>query len=206
MEVRTLSYSKKNETLLGLGKAIRALSVPPLMASVLLVTLFVLRPYTYLTTLDFIMALVFLAVLPLLAYPLSYIIPSIRKKSRSGQRNLAFALCALGYLGALIYAYLIPVSQALLFVFLTYAISVAFLLLLNKVIKVKASGHACSVVGPLIMLVYLIGWPAVIPCTLAVGLVAWSSVYTESHSLAELLAGGMCAALAFLISFLILAL
>ena len=65
---------------------------------------------------------------------------------------------------ALIWAVSNPVSPQMLLLCLTYFFSVVLLTLCNKALHVHASGHACSVTGPLLLLIYLVDWTLIFPC------------------------------------------
>lgn len=135
------------------------------------------------------LSLLFLVAVPLLAYPLAALLPLYRKQGREGQRNLAFLLNPLGYLAAVIYGCSADVSRSLLLIYLTYFLSVAVLLIFNKVLRQRASGHACGIAGPLILLIYFIGWMCVLPCAIIFAAVTWSSLYLHRHTPGELTAG-----------------
>jgi len=142
-------------------------------------------------------------VIPFFAYPISYLSPSIKVKGRDGQRKLAFIGSLMGYFGALIYGMITSVSEGLLFIYLTYLFSVILLTIFNKIIRVRASGHACSITGPLILMIYFIGWKCLIPCVLFFNLIIWASLYIKRHTPKELFFGALCASLAFLVNWAI---
>ena len=116
-----------------LAKAIRVVTVAPLMALLLLALLFALRPSVFGNTLNLILAVFFLVVLPLLAYPLQPLVPGFKTKGRDGQRSLAMWMASLGYILGLVTVFFLPVSNYLLVIYLTYLISGVSLVLLNKV-------------------------------------------------------------------------
>ena len=63
------------------------------------------------------------------------------------------------------------------------------MLLLNKVFKVKASGHACGIVGPMILFLYFgLYIPAIVGTALILP-VYISSVRTKQHTLPQLIGG-----------------
>lgn len=73
------------------------------------------------------------------------------------------------------------------------------MLLLNKVFKLKASGHACRIVGPLIMFLY---FGLYIPAIIGVALILpvyISSVRTKQHTLTQLVGGSAVPAVVLLI-------
>lgn len=199
------TLSKRTVHLEKLALAIRTATVPPVLVGALLVLLAFLEGEIFISPLDFPLSLFFLMAVPLLAYPLSYAIPKIRKSAREGQRQLALLCNLIGYAGAMAYGLIAHVSLPLMVIYLTYFISVVTLTLLNVVIRVRASGHACSIAGPLILLVYFIGWGSLIPCTLAATAIAWSSLYLKRHTPQELAMGSLAALAAFIISLVLAA-
>ncbi|MBQ7131145.1 MAG: hypothetical protein IJO29_01100 [Oscillospiraceae bacterium] len=190
----------KNDVRYVLAKSIRVITVPPVMAAMLLV---VLRNYVQgavFKTYDFLFSMIFLAILPFLAYPVSYILPEIRCKGREGQRNLAFVLNAIGYTCAAVYGIIANVSDSLMLIFLTYFLSVIILSVFNKVLNIRASGHACSIFGPLVLLVYFMGIKFAVPCIIVFALICWASVQIGRHTFKELMLGAFSAAVAFVFS------
>ncbi|MCF0228150.1 MAG: hypothetical protein HUJ76_00465 [Parasporobacterium sp.] len=187
-----------------LALAVRVISVPPVLVTAMMLTLYFKRSEFFRNIQDLIFPILFLGFIPLLAYPVSLIIPSIRKAGRAGQRNLAFVFSIAGYLGCQIWAFASRVSKDLLLICLSYFFSVVILTVVNKVIHIKASGHACSATGPLFYLVYSIGWKTLIPTLIIAALIAWSSVYLKRHTLKELGTGCLVFFIAFGISFLLI--
>lgn len=187
---------------INIEKIIRVITVAPVMAAVALSILFILRPGMFNGTADFVMALVFLTVLPLLAYPVQPLIPYFKDKGREGQRLLAIIMAVAGYIGGIIYALARPVSKELLIVYLVYLFSGILIFILNKVIKIKASGHACGVAGPVSYLVYFLGWYALSGIAV-LALVYWASVRMKRHTLKQLIAGSVIPVAALVISILI---
>lgn len=194
------SSQKTNTVADKLAQAIRGITVPPILVSVLLILLYFVRDDVYTDISQLIWSLVFLVIIPLLAYPVSYVIPAFKAKGRKGQRTLAFICNLVGYAGAAIYGVVALVNLSLFLIYLTYLISVLVLILFNKVIKVKASGHACGVTGPLIFFVYFTGLYGVIPCVIIAVGVVWSSLRLKRHTATELLLGAVIALLSFLLA------
>src|SRR5690554_6737245 len=121
------------------AKIIRIISLPPFVVSILSIILYQSHVFSNIT--DGLLIILFLGIIPAGAYPLSYIIPNIKAKERSGQRKLAFILSLVGYSLGLIYALVNKLDTNLIFIYLTYFISLVILTFVNKVIKIKASGH-----------------------------------------------------------------
>ncbi|NLT12986.1 MAG: hypothetical protein GXY05_01440 [Clostridiales bacterium] len=185
-----------------LAKFIRTVTVPPVMALMLLIILYITKNEFFGTTLNLVLAIVFLVVLPILAYPLQPLIPGFKGKGREGQRNLALLMASLGYICGLMTALFLPVSKYLLIIYLTYLFSGISLVLLNKVFKVRASGHACGVAGPIFSLIIFLG-PWVLFGILLLAAVYWASLRMDRHDKSELLIGTTVPTYALMLAFLI---
>lgn len=173
------------------AKLIRVITVPPVMVGTLIILLSTLRADVFAHMGESLMTLLFLAVIPVMAYPLSAMIPSIRAKGREGQRQLAFLLSAVGYTGGLIYGLAANVSESLMVVFGTYLLSVIVLTFMNRVIKVRASGHACSIAGPIGLICYFLP-PVCIVCAIALyAAIFWASVHMGRHTVKEFIWGSL---------------
>ncbi len=186
-----------------LAKTIRVVTIPPLLVTSLLIILFFGRPDVYRGLFDLFFAITFLAIIPTLAYPLQPIIPGFKNKGRKGQRTLAFITSGIGYVGGILYALISGVTQELLLIFASYFVSVIVLTVFNTLLKLRASGHSCGVVGPLIFTVYFLGWSWLIPCIILAFAVAWSSVFLKRHTPNDIFFGSMSATLAFIFCVLI---
>lgn len=188
------------------ARIVRVATVPPLLASALLVILYFFHDGVFADVGQFLVSLSLLVFLPLATYPLSWTISKIRDKGREGQRKLAFALSLTGYASSLAYGISTQVSRSLLLIYLGYFISVIILILFNKVIKLRASGHACAVSGPLVLLVYFIGPEGIVPCAAIFLAVVWSSLYLKRHTAKDLALGAVSSLLAMSISIAIIGL
>ena len=183
-----------------IAKVIRIISVPPVMVTTLLLILAGQRGNIFHNVWEFIITLFLLGVVPVLAYPLQKVIPSLGDSVREGQRELAFLLNFVSYTAAFLWAVMSEVSWSLGLICMTYFLSVVLLLVCNKILHFRASGHACSVTGPLLLLIRFIGWKTIIPCVAFAALVVWSSLYLKRHTKKELAAGVMTCVIAFAIS------
>lgn len=189
-----------------IAKIIRSLSIPPIMVTTLITIIAFTRKEFFNNIYEIFAAILFLGILPVMAYPLQKIIPAYKDKGREGQRNLAFLFTLAGYTIAIIWALTAGVTVEVLLICLTYFISVVILSICNKVFHFRASGHACSFTGPLVLLIYFISWTAVIPCLIAAGLIIWSSLALKRHKPSELAAGIAVCLLSFGISLLLITL
>ena len=177
------------------AKALRIITVAPFMAFVAF-TAMLISGGIFRNISEYIWSLVFMCVLPLTAYPLQRILPPFKNKGRKGQRTLAMIMANVGYILSIAYAMNANISPKLLCIFVTYVLSGASLLIINKVFRFKASGHACGAAGPLAVLVYLLGFtPAGLICltlgTLLLAAVLWGTVKTHSHTAPQFIVGGI---------------
>lgn len=141
-----------------------------------------------------------LGIVPALAYVLSDMISAVKVKSREGQRKLAFITILIGYTVALLWAVITGVNKDLMLICLMYFISVLLLTICNKGLHYRASRHASSSTGPLILTIYFMGWKVIIPALFIAILIVWSLVYLKRHTLKELAGGMIVSVLAFIIS------
>ena len=193
---------KENKILAKVAKIIRVVTVPPVMVTTLIITLSVSDVNVFTSTAQSVISVVLLGLLPVLAYPVSYAVPALRKKGRDAQRDLAIYFSVVGYTAAVIYGHVAHVSSGLLMIYYGYFISV-ILIALAKLLKVKASGHACSVSGPIAYIAYFMGLGGIISGVALWGLILFASLYLKRHTLSEFLAGTAICILAFASSWLI---
>ena len=176
------------------AKVIRFVTVPPIVvAAELLLLLFFADIFPQ--TLDFWLALLCLAVVPCLAYPLQQLVPAWRKKRQKMQRKLAFILSPLGYTAAVICSILRDALPNLLYISVVYLLSVAILTAVNKLTPWHASGHGCSLCGSVFLPCLFLGWVAFIPGAIFFAAAFWASVYLKRHTVREFLLGACCSAL-----------
>lgn len=173
-----------------LPKLIRILTLAPVVAFAALTLLYVYRPAMFGGAPHYAMALLFLAVFPLLAYPLQPFLPKFRDAGRRGQRKLAIIMAVVGYILGVLYALYVRAGHELLLVYLGYLLSGSLIALFNKTFAIRASGHACGVAGPIAFLYVFFG-----PCALwgliVLALVYWASLRMKRHTLSQLLWGSV---------------
>ena len=173
------------------AKMVRGFTVPPAVVSALLVLLWCLRTDVIGNAVDLWLSLLFLALVPVLAYPLQRVIPSLRAEGQRGARKLAFALSLCGYTAALTVSLLRGAVPNLAYIDAVYLCSVVVLTVINLFTPWHASGHACSIVGPVALLGCFFGLPAILGGALFVALSFWSSVYLKRHTVREYLLGAL---------------
>lgn len=177
----------------------RIITIPPVMAFLLLTILFALRPEIFGGWLAYALSLLFIVVLPVIGYPLQPVLPYFKHQGREGQRNLAIIAAVAGYLGSLVFAVAADVSAGLWLIYLTYTLSGLGIAVFNKLLHIRASGHACGAAGPLAMLCYQFGATALWGLPL-LALVFYSSVQSKRHTLAQMIWGALIPVAAMLVS------
>ncbi len=184
-----------------LAKIVRVITIPPIMICTLIAILAFFCDNIFIGVTDMLMSALFLGIFPVIAYPVSYIIPKL--SARDKQRNLAFVFTGIGYLAAILYGLIASVTPNLMLIYMTYFMSAVVLTIVNKVIKVRASGHACACVGPLLFLMYFISFKVMLPCLLLIAVIVWASRTLNRHSLRELALGAATSVVSFAVSILI---
>lgn len=179
-------------------KLIRVITVAPFMALAMLTVLYVTSGQLFRSVWDYLGAIFFLTILPLLAYPLQPLLPRFKDRGRDGQRVLAINMAFVGYLCGILFATLTKAGLTLWVIYCTYLLSGLLLLLLNKVFHCKASGHACGIAGPIVMLVYLIG-PAGLWGLVLYALAIYSSLAMKRHTVSQLAIGSFISPVSLLL-------
>lgn len=116
---------------------------------------------------------------------------------REAQRNMAFILNLAGYLIALLTGKIMKCSEMLMCVLFSYLLAVLILTFLNKVCKIRASGHACSCTLPYLFLSYWLKGVTVLICIILYGIEFWASVQLKRHTVSEFLTGSITALVVF---------
>jgi hypothetical protein len=186
-----------------IAKIIRMATVAPLMALALLSAMYLFYPLCFEGLHNYIFAIIFLVVFPIIAYPIQPLIPKFKNKGREGQRDLAILMAIVGYIVSIIYAFIMRAPKMVWLIFLTYFISGIGIVIFNKLVKIRASGHACGVSGSVCLIIYLTGLPGLVGLAL-LALVFWASLKTKRHTLSQLMFGSIISAISFLISALII--
>lgn len=175
---------------------VRLLTLPPLMAAA---ALCILRERLGLFPGNSLQGgIFFLTVLPMMAYPVCFLVPQLRQKGRPVQRKTAVVFSVAGYLGGVLFCLQQGLTGTELAVFLTYLFSGLIIALLSSCFHFKCSGHASAMAGP----ITLLGMQVSPLCFLGYGLL-WpvfaSSVRLKRHTREELIAGALTPALLLLL-------
>lgn len=171
------------------ARIIRICTLAPLLAALMLIFLYATQPKMFNSIGGLLRQLLFLSLLPLLAYPVQPLIPPFREKGREGQRHLAMIFAFAGYLLNGIVNICVHPSRELSLIGWVYLLSGITILLCNRLFRLRASGHAAGV-GAIIGLLTLTGHPGTLVVTLPLlFLVFWSSIAAKRHTLSQLVGG-----------------
>lgn len=146
-------------------------------------------------------SVLFFTIIPLLAYIVARTIPKFKAGGRAKERKLAFIFGIVGYiLGNLSLLTIKKPTKAMIGLYLSYLISALILAFINKVLKFKASGHACGVTGPIVAINFIAGVKMLF-LALLIPLVMWSRLVLKRHDFKQLIVG---AATSFLVTLIIM--
>ena len=178
------------------AKIIRIITIPPIEALVMLLILYRLKQEEFGNLGNLLMAVLFLTVIPICSYPIAS-----RKRGeqdmRNNQRNMAFIFNFLSYLAAMLIGYCVGCTRMLQWILNGYFLAVLILTIVNKVFKIRASGHACSCTFPYLILSYYFGGYVTVICLILYLAEFWASVELKRHTTKEFLGGTIVAWIIF---------
>lgn len=172
----------------------RKVARPPIFAAAFLLVLYATDEAIFGSVWQLLFGIFALGVLPILGYPLQKFIPPFKDKGREGQRSLAMLFCFGGYLLGTLWAVFTQAPAPLLMTYLCYLSCGIGMLVFNKLFHLKASGHACGIMGPVFasLIYFRLYLFAAIGGVLALAVFA-SSVCTGEHTKGQLLGGSAIA-------------
>ncbi|MGM9522759.1 MAG: hypothetical protein ACI3VB_09830 [Oscillospiraceae bacterium] len=180
-------------------KLIRIITIAPFMALLLLLAVYFGTPGYGVTKIQLAVSIVFLVILPVLAYPLQPFIPGFKDGGRAAQRKLAIITALVGYVLGLIFAFVFTVPDIFMVIYLTYLISGLAVALFSKLTHIKASGHACGIMGPIAVGLKYLGLWALSGLVLY-ALAFLSSVRMKRHTVSEFIIGSIIPVAALFVS------
>ncbi len=181
---------QKTERRRKLAKAVRVLTLPPFAALGLVLALRAGVPGFFTGWAEAAVCIFCLTLLPILAYPLQPAFPAFRGRGRAGQRALAIWMSNAGYLLGAGAVFLMGAGVGVKLMMLTYLFSGVLILLFNRVLGIRASGHACAVAGPVAMLLLCLGGRA-LGAAAVLAAVFWASLAMRRHRFCELVWGSV---------------
>ncbi|WAM31167.1 hypothetical protein [Caldicellulosiruptor naganoensis] len=143
----------------------------------------------------------FFTIIPISAYIIARVVPKFKAGGREKERKLAFIFGIFGYvLGNLSLLAMKKPTKAMIGLYLSYLISSLILAFINKVLRFKASGHACGITGPILAINFIVGikmWFL----ALLIPLVMWSRLVLKRHDFKQLIVG---AATSFFVTLIVM--
>lgn len=189
-------YERQNEMKEKTAKIIRIITIPPIEALAMLLILYGIKQEKFGNMENLLMAVLFLSVIPICSYPIAS-----RKRGeqdmRNNQRNMAFIFNFLSYLAAMLIGYCVGCTRMLQWILNGYFLAVLILTIVNKVFKIRASGHACSCTFPYLILSYYFGGYVTVICLILYLAEFWASVELKRHTIKEFLGGTIVAWIVF---------
>jgi len=171
-----------------IAKVISYVTVVPVVAFITILLSFIYRTRCFSSTGWFVYSIIFLTIIPILAYPVHRIVPALRKGGRNSERKLAFIFAVVSYVLGTLLTFVFGAPIIVKKIFMAYLLSGIFLSFVNKGLKIKASGHACGVSGPITLLVNILGIQ-MIWLFLLMPVVYWSRINLGRHNIVELILG-----------------
>lgn len=178
------------------AKIIRIITIPPIEALAMLLILYRLKQEEFGNLGNLLMAVLFLSVIPICSYPIASR-KREKKDMRNNQRNMAFIFNFLSYLAAMLIGYYVGCTRMLQWILNGYFLAVLILTIVNKVFKIRASGHACSCTFPYLILSYYFGGYVTVICLILYLAEFWASVELKRHTTKEFLGGTIVAWIIF---------
>lgn len=106
-----VSLNTQEKKWMKLAKAIRVMTVAPVIALIAFLLLWFLKREVFMDVKGLLLAILFIVVFPILAYPLQPLLPHFKKKGRKGQRQLAIIMSVLGYALGIILSFALSFSD-----------------------------------------------------------------------------------------------
>jgi membrane-associated phospholipid phosphatase len=167
------------------------LNVPVLTGILLTIFYFKLPVDTLNRNAAYLWSMILLSFIPLSSY--LFYIPGREKNKEKvlhRQRMASFIIMMISYpIGWLVLS-LMQAPRIFTTIAINYTCITLGLLIINVVIKYKASGHAAGVAGPVGALIYLFGLPAT-PVIALLPLVSWARVRAKGHDLMQTVVGSI---------------
>ncbi|MGN1051905.1 MAG: hypothetical protein ACI4SH_00785 [Candidatus Scatosoma sp.] len=176
-------------------KTVRVFTVPPVGALAAIFIAYFSEKSYFGGVWNLVLAVVFLALLPLAGYAVWLFVPALKKGGRKTQRKCAIVAAFGGYVAGAAVSFCLSQPAQEKTLFLLYAFSGALIAALNAC-KIKASGHACGVAGPAIYLARIVNVKFLFSLLLLLPVYV-SSVRLRRHTAAQLCIGTLVPAAAF---------
>ena len=170
-------------------KIVRMITLAPVLAAFSITMIGLFCPDVFPTVWHFGYTVLYLGVLPLLAYPMQSVTPHFKDKGRDGQRTLAMLFAVAGYIFCLITNLLAVASRGMWIICLEYLLSGVLILVFNKGFHIKLSAHGCGSAGPIFLLLYFGLYAPAILMGIVTVFAYVASVKAKHHTVGQLIGG-----------------
>ena len=170
-------------------KIVRMITLAPVLAAFSITMIGICCPEVFPTVWHYGYTVLYLGILPLLAYPLQAVTPHFKDKGRDGQRTLAMLFAVAGYIFCLITNLFAGATNGMWIICLEYLLSGILILVFNKGLHIKLSAHGCGSAGPIFLLLY---FGLYIPASLMAVVTVFAyvaSVKAKHHTVMQLIGG-----------------
>lgn len=171
-------------------KTVRKLTTVPVIATIFMVIMLIFRSTVFSGIIQWLYSVFFIGLMPLLAYPLQRFFPHFKDAGRNGQRTLAMIFSVAGYVICCVLGLIFSASPGLWVIYLQYLLCIVILVVFDRIFHFKASGHACGVIGPILLSIYFGLYPAAIVGVPIAVLTVIASLKTKRHTPLQLAVGG----------------
>jgi membrane-associated phospholipid phosphatase len=199
--METTTYQKTRRII---GNIISHLLNVPVLTGILLTVLYIKLPHEVINrTNGYIWGMILLSLVPLSS--ILFYIPGKemdKEKILHRQRMASFIIMMVSYPVGWLALSLMHAPKIFITTAINYTCITLGLLIINVVIKYKASGHAAGVAGPVGALIYLFGLPAA-PVIALLPLVSWARVRAKGHDFMQTVVGSILSIGITILTFLI---
>ncbi|MDO4815745.1 MAG: hypothetical protein Q4A83_03965 [Bacillota bacterium] len=177
------------------AEIIRRISQPPVLTAIVLFTLYYSDSGIFSSAYELVLAIVCLAIVPALSYPICRLRPQILKSGHNTRRQLEIILSLTGCAAIWLIGFAEDFGNKLMLILTVYFFTFVLLAAANELLHVGTSSYACCVTVPIIVSGFFFGAASIAICLLLYMAIVWASVYTERHTKAEYVLGlAVCAA------------
>ena len=180
-------------------KIVRRITLAPVLAAFSIVMIGLFCPGVFPTVWHFGYTILYLGILPLLAYPMQAVTPHFKDKGRDGQRTLAMIYAVAGYIFCLLTNLFVSATSGMWIICLEYLLSGILILVFNKGLHIKLSAHGCGSAGPIFLLLYFgLYIPAILMSVVTVFAYV-ASVKAKHHTVPQLIGGSAVSVLLLMV-------
>lgn len=190
-----------------MAKFVRVITVAPIMALLLITVVFVKTGDDF-EWIYYMGAVLGLCIIPSLSYPLEkfgrfYGKSHQNLSERDAMRELSIYTSVIGYTLYTIFVMAFNQPPLVKQMALTYMFSGLLMFLMSIIFKIKASGHACGFIGPVVFLCCKVSWWYALFFPVFI-FVVWSSLKLKRHTVMDIFYGAIIPIISFVFAVLLI--